>query len=370
MKFSCTQENLNRGLALVTHITGKNVNLPILHNVLVEAKDNAITLSATNLEIGIRVRLRGKVDEAGSFTVPAQVFASYVGLVSAEKVDVERADDGLNIQAGNQNTKIKGEEATEFPMIPEVVLENPISVPASELKMALAQTIVAVSHDDSRPELTGVYTQIEDHRVVFAATDSYRLAERALPIAGTHTERQIIVPGMAMQELVRVLPDDAGVDVRMYFSDSQALFMTDEVEITTRLIEGNYPDYRQIIPMEEKTKAVVDRYDLVKAVKAASLFSKSGIHDVNLQFSPDKQGVTLTTVNNQVGENVSKVNAEIVGDSNSIIFNHRYLLDGVQQVSTPQVVFYVVDGVSPGIIRPHGGDTASQYTYIIMPIKQ
>ena len=122
--------------------------------------------------------------------------------------------------------------------------------------------------------------------------------------------------------------------------------------------------------MEEKTKAVVDRYDLVKAVKAASLFSKSGIHDVNLQFSPDKQGVTLTTVNNQVGENVSKVNAEIVGDSNSIIFNHRYLLDGVQQVSTPQVVFYVVDGVSPGIIRPHGGDTASQYTYIIMPIKQ
>ena len=370
MKFSCTQENLNRGLGLVSHVTAKNVNLPILHNVLVQAKENGIELAATNLEIGIRVRMRGKVDEQGSFTVPAQVFSSYVGLVSADKVDVTREDDGIHIHAGNQNTKIKGEEATEFPLIPEIERNNPIRISAKELKEALAQTLVAVSHDDSRPELTGVFLVIEGQTVTFAATDSYRLAERTLTVAQEAQNRSVIVPGVALHELVRVLSDNVDMEVKMYFSDSQIMFETEDVEITSRLIEGNFPDYKQIIPTEERTKVVLDKDELVKAVKSASLFSKSGIHDVNLQFSPDKQGVTLTTVNNQVGENVSRVNAEITGDSNDAIFNYRYLLDGVQQIPTQQIAIYLIDSMSPGVLRPYGGSIADAYIYIIMPIKQ
>ncbi|MFC1598212.1 DNA polymerase III subunit beta [Patescibacteria group bacterium] len=374
MKFSCTQENLNRGLGVVSHIAAKNANLPILHNVLVSAQEGGIELTATNLEIGIRARVRGKVEEEGSFTVPAQVFANYVGLISAERVDLEKKETNLFINAGNQNTKLRGEEANEFPLIPDVEKNEPLTVLATELKEALGQTLVAASHDDSRPELTGVLFHVKDNQIILASTDSYRLAERKLLLPKkVEKERSIIIPAAALSELVRVFTDNEEEEVQIYFSDSQALFVTPEVEITTRLIEGSFPDYEQIIPQEERTTVIIDKDALVKAVKAASLFSKSGIHDVNIHFSPEKQEVTLTTVNNQLGENVSKVEAEIKGDSNNIIFNYRYLLDGASQIPTKKTRIVLVDNTSPGVFRPHGNEdeeTGEVYSYIIMPIKQ
>ncbi|MFH1426896.1 MAG: DNA polymerase III subunit beta [Candidatus Kerfeldbacteria bacterium] len=371
MKFSCTQENLNRGLGAVSHITSRNVNLPILNNILIEAKDEGIEFAATNLEIGVRVRVRGKVESTGSFTVPAQVFASYVSLLSAERVDIERDETSLFIAAGNQNTKIKGEESSEFPLIPEVDKKIAITIPSLDFREALNQALVAVSSDDSRPELTGVLFRISKKELILASTDSYRLAERKITlIKEAPMEKQVIIPGAALQELVRVLQEGDEGDVELYLSDSQALFVAPDVEITTKLIEGTFPDYEQIIPKQEHTKTVVDRAELVKAAKAASLFSKSGIHDLNMHFSPEKQVVTLTTVNNQVGENVSKVEAEITGDSNNIIFNYRYLLDGANQIPTKKMAINLIDNVSPGIIQPHGEDESGQYLYIIMPIKQ
>ena len=359
MKFSCTQENLQHGVSLVSHITSRNVNLPILNNVLIEAKEDGVELVATNLEIGVRVTVRGKVETPGSFTVPAQVFANYIGVIAAEKVDVEQQDVDLHIRAGKQNTKIKGEQATEFPLIPDVDEKNAVTIPANELRTALSQVLVATSTDDSRPELTGALFQIGKKEIVVASTDSYRLAERKIVTFEDGAEgKTVIVPAAAMQELVRI-----------FFSDSQAKFVTEDAELTTRLIEGVFPDYQQIIPQESRTTVIVNREKLKKGIKAASLFSKSGIHDVNIHFSPEKQELTLTAVNNQVGENVTKVEAEINGESNNTIFNHRYLLDGLSQVTSEKAQLRLVDNASPGVLRPHG-ENAEEYIYIIMPIKQ
>jgi DNA polymerase-3 subunit beta len=369
MKFSCTQENLNRGLVLVSHVASRNVNLPILHNVLVEAKDDGVYLSSTNLEIAIRVHVRGKVEEQGALTVPAQVFSSYVGLVNAERVDVSQEGNSLLVHAENQNTKMNGEAAAEFPIIPEVDRSSSFAVPAHELEEGLRQTLIAVSRDESRPELTGVLFSVEGKTLTLASTDSYRLAERKIHLGKeAEQKRVVIIPAVSLSELSRILSGVEG-GVLVYITENQALFVTPEVELTTRLIEGVFPDYVQIIPQTQRTESVLKRDKLVKAIKAASLFSKSGIHDINLHFSPEKQAVTLTTVNNQLGENVSKVEAEITGDSNHAIYNHRYVLDALNTLSAESVVLLLVDNVSPGVLRPHG-EGREDYTYIIMPIKQ
>lgn len=376
MKFSCTQENLLKGLSLVSHITSRNVNLPILHNVLLRAQENGIELVATNLEMGIRVLVRGKVEVVGSFTVPAQVFLNYISLVTAERIDAELVGNDLCIQAGNQKTKIRGESAQEFPLLPEIEKKQVISIEAGVLKHALRQTLIAASHDDSRPELTGVYCVAKGSAFTLAATDSYRLAERVLPLStAVETELAVIIPANTLSELVRLLPD-GDERVALYLHDNQLLCTLNDMEMTSRLIEGVFPEYQAIIPTTEQTTAVVNREQLMQAVKAASLFSRSGIHDMNLHFSPEQKVITLTTVNNQVGENITKVDAEITGESNNTVFNFRYLLDGLASFSTPEVSIHLLDNIHPGIFRPHGsgnsaqGVVLQQYLHIIMPIKQ
>jgi len=354
---------------MVAHIASKNTNLPILHNVLIEAKDEGVEFVATNLEIGVRVHVRGKVETPGSFTVPAQVFSNYINLISKDRVDVELVGSEIVVHAGNQNTKIKGEEAAEFPLIPEVESTDKLSLPIEELREALSQAVVAVSSDSSRPELTGVLFRVQERQLTVVATDSYRLAERHVHMLNAGVEMSVIIPSAAVLELIRILPHEEDGVVELVLSDSQARFKTTDVELTTRLIEGVFPDYEQILPSEPRTTVTVEREALIKAVKAASLFSKSGIHDVNVHVSQEKQEVTLTTVNNQVGENVTKVQAEVVGDSNNSIFNHRFVLDGLSHISTPKVIMKLVDNVTPGVFTPQG-ETSSLYTYLIMPIKQ
>lgn len=369
MKFSCTQENIQKGLATVSHLTSKNVNLPILKNVLIQAKENGIEFVATNLEIGIRVFVRGKVEQPGSFTVPAQVFLNYISLVSAERVDVELTGSELSIQAGNQKTKIKGEAAQEFPLLPDVDKGARVSVPVKELKQALRQALVAVSHDETRPELTGVYCAMKNNALTMAATDSYRLVERKVTLQQpAEKEMAVIIPASALSELSRILPETEE-QVECYLQDNQVLFKTDAFEMTSRLIEGVFPEYQHIIPQREQTTVVVNREELIQAVKAASLFSRSGIHDINMHFSPEKKMITITTVNNHVGENITTVEAEITGDSNNTVFNYRYLLDGLASIQTPQVSMHVIDNNNPGIFRAIGAEK-DQYLYLIMPIKQ
>ncbi|HLD22261.1 MAG TPA: DNA polymerase III subunit beta [Patescibacteria group bacterium] len=372
MKFSCTQENINRGVQIASHITSRNVHLPILHNVLIKAGENGIECISTNLEVGIRVFVRGKVEEPGSLTIPAQLFSNYISLLSAERVDVSSEETTVHIQAGNQQTKIKGEGTAEFPLIPEVEQTHPILFPAKELKEAIKQVLIAISHDHSRPELTGALCAIKDQHLVLAATDSYRLAERKIQSTNTGevSSRSIIIPFPTLSELVRILPE-TDEEVKFFIGENQLLFKTAEFEMTSRIIEGSFPDYEQIIPTQNRTKAIIDREALIKSIKAASLFSKSGIHDIHMHLSPEKQIITLTAVNNQVGENTVKIEAEILGESNNIVFNYRYVIDGLSNISTDKVHLSLIDNTNPGAFRPHGdADTTQSYVYIIMPIKQ
>lgn len=382
MKLSCTQENLNRGLLISSHIASKNVNLPILNNILFRAEGGVINLLATNLEIGIKCGVRGKIEQDGSITLPAKLFADYIGSLPNEKIDLELNDQTLEIKCKNFETKIRGAATAEFPLIPEVAKEGGYGVDVGKFREAINQVVFATSTNEIRPEISGILLRFDGagKKLTVAATDSYRLAEKNLELASGENEngREVIVPARTMQEVLRILsvfkdtddPEAPNV-LKIYLAENQVLFSLNSVDLISRVIDGQYPDYKQIIPSNWKTRAMFNRNDLVRVIKTASLFAKPGIFDVAFEFRPGKEKIgelVLSSANSQFGENTVKLETEIEGEGNEITLNYRYLLDGLNAMETDEVVLELTGGDSPCLLRPKKDN--ADYLYIVMPIKK
>jgi len=387
MKITCTQENLNQGLGFVSHIASKNTSLPILSNVLIKAEKGSLSLTTTNLEMGINCLVRGKIDKDGSYTVSSKLFNDYVSLLPNQKIEIELKDDFLEIKCEDQDTKIKGNSAEEFPLIPQVEKKNPYTCKISDLLNALSQVIFAVSVSETRPEISGIYFNFSDNLLTLTATDSYRLAEKKIKLKEKGKEaKEVIIPARTIMELFRILSGLVGTGettaeegnnnkLEIYFEDNQVLFVVNNVELVSRIIEGQYPNYKQIIPTTHKTRAIIGVSDFIKAVKTAALFSRTGIYDINLEFKSGKFIVSST--NNQLGENKSKLESKIDGEDNKIIVNSRYLLDGLQNIDSSDVIFEMTDINNPCLLKPaesldekKEAIAAEDYLYIVMPIKQ
>lgn len=386
MKISCTQENLNHGLNIVSHIASKNTSLPILNNVLVKAEKGVLSLITTNLEIGIKCQVRGKIETDGNYTVNSKLLTDYVNLLNNQKIELELKNDNLEITTEQQVTKIKGNSADEFPLIPQIDRKKPYQCKIDDLIKAFSQVLFAVSVSETRPEISGVYLNFSENNLTMATTDSYRLAEKQIKLREkVAAEKEVIIPAKTAQELMRIMAasDSGDIEdgkeaqglVEIYFEDNQVLFVFDNVEIVSRIIEGQYPNYKQIIPANFKTKGVVNISDFIKAVKTAALFSRTGIFDINLEFKAGK--LVVSSTNNQLGENKSKLDGNISGDDNKVVINYRYLLDGLQNIDSSDVIFEMIDPANPCILRPaeslndkKEAIAGQDYLYIIMPIKQ
>ncbi len=382
MKLSCTQENLNRGLLISSHIASKNINLPILNNVLFKAEGGIITLLATNLEIGIKCEVRGKIEEDGAVTLPAKLFADYVSSLPNDKIDLSLQDQTLEIKCKNYETRIRGASTSEFPLIPEVAKETAYSLDIGKFREAVNQVVFATSTNEIRPEISGLLMHFDGQKkkVVVAATDSYRLAEKTMGLASGENvnSRDVIVPARTMQEVLRILsvfrdsedPETPNL-VKIYLAENQIMFSLNGVDLVSRVIDGQYPDYKQIIPANWETRAGFNRNELIKVVKTASLFAKPGIFDVTFGFKPGKEKVgelVLSSANSQFGENTVKLEAEIEGKENEITLNYRYLLDGLGAMESEEVVLELTSADSPSLLRPKA--EGADYLYIVMPIKK
>ncbi|MDD5039525.1 MAG: DNA polymerase III subunit beta [Patescibacteria group bacterium] len=367
MRVICTQENLARGLQMVSHIASKNVSLPILNNVLLKAEKGALRLLATNLEIGAECSIRGKVEREGAISVQARVLHDYINLLPRENVTLEVREDNLTISCSNAKTSMKGLGASEFPLIPVVEAKQDFRIPATELKTALTSVSLAVAYDETRPEISGVLFKLEGEAVTFVATDSYRLAEKKVPLekqsAGNYS---LIVPGRTVQEVMRVLSDGTE-EVEIQSNENQILFSIGELKLTSRIVEGQYPDYQQIIPQESRTRVRVPLTEFTNTVRRASLFCKQGGNDIILKVDAKAGKITVTAANLQVGESEAHQDAAVEGEDNTIVFNYRFLLDGLQNIQSEECILEITTSTSPGVIRPAGKE---QYLYIIMPIKQ
>lgn len=368
MKITCLQENLNKGLSFVGRVASKKTHLPILGHVLLRAKQGNIELIATNLEIGVRAQVRGKIEVEGEFTVPAQLFANYVSLLPQERVDVVLEGTELLLSSPSARTKMKGEGAVDFPLIPEVDTTHKKQLDGGVLLNALASVVMAAATDTTRPELHGVLFDFQEKNLTLAATDSYRLAEYVLTLdVAEGNDARVIVPLDTIQELLRILQTEEGTKVSISVSDHQILFAWPDVQLVSRLSEGVYPDYKQIIPKDFATEIVLPTAECVKVIKVASLFTKSGVNDVALDIRPEEKEMRVSSANNQLGENISIVPIEGTGKTNGVVFNYRFFLDGLHAVNASQAHLRLVNNATAGVLRGKGNDA---FLYLIMPIKQ
>ncbi len=375
MKISTLQENIKNGLSLAGHLAGKSINLPILNNVLIEAKNGTIKLISTNLEIGITCVIRGKIEEEGSLTVNSKIITDYISLLANKKININNEKRKLLIHSDNYKTTIKSEEVEEFPLIPKISKEIYYKANVSEFKKALSQTIFAVSNSETRVELSGVLFIFNKEQLIMAATDSYRLAEKQISIkSNSETENRIIIPSKTLQELSRILTNvknedinDGEQEIEFYVSDNQILFTIGSVELISRVIEGQYPDYKQIIPGDTKTKIITNRSEFVRAIKAASIFSKTDINDINLDFPLDRNISVISSSSGQSGENTTELESRVSGNDNGIVVNYKYLLEGVNSINSENIIIKIVDNSTPCILQAENDDS---YLYIVMPIKQ
>ena len=375
MQFTCTKENLSYALNLVSGVAGKQSNLPILSHVMLTASDSSVELCATNLEIGVKAHLRAKVDSPGSFTVPAKTLTDFVGLMGGDQVQLTQKENELVIESGRSNTKIKGMPSEEFPVIPEFTEGKSFSLERTKLKNALAQVVFAASKNEIRPELSGIYFGfgVYGHAgLTLAATDSYRLAEKRIAVAQGGDEVTCIVPARTVLEFIRLISlsessDEKETNVRFFVGESQVALRYGSFEITSRLIAGRYPDYRQIIPNEFKTTAMFSKSQMVSSVKAASLFAATGVNAVNIKLNPASQSVHITSMSTQAGAYETSLDVQGEGIENSIVLNHRYLLDGMAHLDGEEIVIQMNSSDAPSLLKSKDD---KEYLYLVMPIRQ
>ncbi len=377
MKLSCTRENLYQGISITCHAGGKNTNLPILSNILLRADIGGLKLTATNLELTITCSVRGRVDQPGEYTLPAKLFSDYVALLPNERVDLDLLDHAVSVVCEKTKTKINGLPANEFPLIPPVTGGVRFSVTASVFDAALGNVLFAVATNEARQALTGVYMHFDglNDQLVLAATDSYRLAEKIIPLRErVEGERKTIVPSRTLAELRRILSilrdnAEAPEAVEIELTESQIVFRYGTVELSSRTVEGVYPDYRQIIPKSSSTEIIVHKGAFAQAVKRTSLFSRAGLFDVKIDVNPVEKIVTLTAADVGRGENTVSIEGEITGAPNAAVLNYRYLLDGVNAMGSDRVVLKLIDAMNPCVVVPEHRPE-DKYLYIVMPIRQ
>jgi len=374
MKFTCTKENLSYALDLVSGVAGKQVNLPILTNILISVEESNVRLVTTNLEIAVQANLRAKVESAGSFTVPAKTLTDFVHLLPEEQVEVELKENEVKITCGSSSTKIKGSSSDDYPVVPEVEEKHSYLLESDDFKNSLSQVVIATAKNEIRPELSGVFFNLFDEKfkgLTMAATDSYRLAEKKMSVVQGEDEMKIIVPARTIFEMIRLIglskAKSGESQVRLWITENQIALRYDDFEMTSRLIEGKYPDYTQIIPENFKTTAKFPIDQMVNKIKAASLFTTTGVNAVSFDLNVEQNTIGISSTSTQTGEHVSEVEAEVIGEENSILLNHRYVLDGLSHMETEDVEFKVNSGDAPCMFLPK---EKSEYLYIVMPIRQ
>lgn len=374
MRFNCTKNNLANALSLVGAVAAKNINLPILNNVLIKATEQKVELVATNLELAVVSTVRAKVEQPGEFTVPAKTLADFVNLLPEETITFELSDNELSVACGKSTTKIKGMPTDDYPVIPNAGEGDGYLLKATSLKKGLSQVFASASRNDIRPELSGIlfsYNSEKEKQLTMAATDSYRLAEKKISVEQGEKSFRVILPLRTAGEINHVLSlsgeEQKEDGVRIILSDNQIVINYNNAQIISRLVDGEYPDYEQIIPTNFKTEVTFSVAGLTKEIKAASLFSSQAVSGVNFEFDAVGGVIKISSTSTQTGTYSSEVPAEIKGESNQTFLNHRYFLEGLNNLSADEARLEVINTDSPCLLSSQKGE---DFKYVIMPIRQ
>ncbi len=365
MKVICTQENLKFGLLTVGRIISSNNTLPILNNILLKTENGLLNISSTNLEVAITTHIRCKIEEEGETTVLAKTITELVNNLPNKNITLETQNNELKIEAENYHTNIKTLSSEEFPLIPNIEKQNSLNLNSQELKTAADQVVYAASKNQTQPELSGVLFRVEGKIIKIVATDRYRLAEKTFNINQENTTtHDLIVPSKTILELSRIIGNNKG-KIEMVINETQISFEIEGTRIISRLVEGQYPDYQQIIPASFLTTITTKKQALVNALRASGIFSQNS-NSIRLEYNLDEQKLTLSSESQELGKSVVDLESKIEGGSGLILLNNHYMLDCLANIDAEEVLIKIVDDSSPSLITPKG---RNDYIYLVMPIK-
>jgi len=378
VKLTCSPGTLSQALQVVSRAISTRTTLPILNNILLETTGDGLALTATNLEVGIRKIVPAEISDEGSTTAPARLLTDFVSTLPDEPLEItlDSTTQTLSLRCARFDTHVKCIEAEEFPPGPKPDEGDRLEIPLDELLTAVEQTQMAASTDEARPVLTGVLLHIEPEAAAkaaaaaggqtLAATDGHRLAVRRLEASGSNgLDARLIVPARALGELARAFRGESGnVELIVSKARNQVFFRAGTSEVTSRLIDGTYPNYSQVIPSKSSTRIRVPTAELTQTVRAVSLFARDSANVIRLRAQGSTLVLSATT--NEVGDSKAEVNAKVDGSEIQIAFNARYILDALSVLGSDEVELQFDGPLSPGLIRTPESD---DYLYVIMPIR-
>jgi len=366
MWVSCPQTALLKAVQTVGRAISTRTTMPILGYVLMETQKDGIKLTATDLELAMQVEVAAEVKQGGQLTLPARILSEIIGNLPVATVEIKAPEGSTQaeITCETSHFEILGLPATDFPTLPRTDGEAVGEIDADVMRMMINQTIFAVSADETRPFLTGVYTVLDGGEAKFVATDGGRLALRKAQLPQAARQKiGVIVPAKAMQELARAL---AGVEgaVQLRMADNQLVFTVPGLRVYSRLISGQFPNYQQVIPQEFKQRIRVQTERLLRAVRRASITARDSANVVRLRAEGKK--LTLTSNTPEVGKAREEVEVAAEGEPIEAAFNARYLMDCLNSIEADELFLELTGPLSPGAIRPaHHSD----YVYVLAPVR-
>ncbi len=366
MNLTITKDQIIAGLQAVQNVVSTRTTLPILSNVLIRAEGSHVEFTATDLDVTVACKVEAKVTKPGATTLPVKKLFGIVRELQGE-IEIETDDKNLSsIRSGSSFFKIHGLAADEFPPLPKFKDDKKVSLPQENIRGMIRKTSFAVSTDESRYVLNGIFISLKEGKMTFVATDGRRLAlvDEEVDIS-EKSAGEFIVPAKAVNELNRLLQDKG--DVELKFGENQASFALKNetsfsVLLITKLIEGNYPNYRQVIPGEAKERIGVGREELVQALRRAEIMTSEKANSVKLAFG--KNLLTITANSPEVGEARETMAINYKGKELAIAFNPRYLIDPLNALTEDEVFIELIDELSPGVVKING-----PFLYVVMPMR-
>ncbi len=366
MKLKCLIHYLKDALALSEKISGKNATLPILNSVLISAKKKELRIIVTNLEIGIEVKIPAKIEKEGENAIPAKLLYNFLSnFPSNESMDLESSQNNLTLSTSNSSTTIKGYPIEDFPLLPSIKeKETFFSLPINDFLLGLNSVYYASSLTEMKPEIASIFLMSRKNEpLTFVATDSFRLAKKSIPYNFSDFP-PLLIPYRNAIEIMHVFENESG-DIKIVPNKNQLFLFSERIKLVSRLTEGIFPDYEEIIPKTFSTNITIDKTLFNSSLKTASIFSGK-LNEVKIEIIPDKKLIKIQASHGDIGENTTNVPAEISGEKLKITFNHRYLTDGLRFVPSDKIILRFNSESRPLLVT---GTKDNSFYYLVMPMK-
>lgn len=366
MKIECIRERLSEAVSKAEKITSKNASLPALKCILLKANKDGLFINATNLDIGIQIKIPAKVDVEGSVAIPGSVLNAFLNSLSSEKtITLDLQDNNLIVSTSKTNTVIKIFPNDDYPIIPFVDTKDGFEMPAESLVTGIKAVWYSSATSSIKPELSSVCVAPGDDSIVFVATDGLRLAEKSIKTVKLPDFTQVLIPVKNATEIVRVF-EGVGENLKIVIEQNQIAISYNDIYLVSRIVEGTFPNYKAIIPKEFVSEVIILKQDIINSFKTSSVFIDSFNH-VKFIVHAEEKSVEIITKNNDVGENSTSIKCSVVGESIDINFNYKYIIDALTSINSDSLIFSF-SGINKPMVMKASGDQS--FLYLLMPMNR